>query len=103
MCACGAPYELFDSELAFYTPGVGLLDADWLQRVRCGALIGWGLQRVTSLRPAVAAKVLLLWNALRGLIRYICSKPLSSFTLTSFSPDLTSAVTFALLEIDMSR
>jgi len=33
-------------------------------------LIGWGLQRVTSLRPAVAAKVLLLWNALRGLIRY---------------------------------
>jgi len=34
-------------------------------------LIGWGLQRVTSLRPAVAAKVLLLWNALRGLIRYI--------------------------------
>ena len=36
----------------------------------CGALIGWGLQRVTSLRPAVAAKVLLLWNALRGLICY---------------------------------
>jgi len=62
--------ELFDSELAFYTTGVGLLDADWLQRVSCGALIGWGLQRVTSLRPAVAAKVLLLWNALRGLIRY---------------------------------
>jgi len=36
----------------------------------CWTLIGWGLQRVTSLRPAVAAKVLLLWNALRGLIRY---------------------------------
>jgi len=36
-------------------------------------LIGWGLQRVTSLRPAVAAKVLLLWNALRGLIRYRCT------------------------------
>jgi len=45
---------------AFYTPGVGLLDADWLQRVSCGALIGWGLQRVTSLRPAIAAKLLLL-------------------------------------------
>ena len=51
---------LFDSELAFYTPGVGLLDADWLQRVGCGALIGWSLQRVTSLRHAVTAKVLLL-------------------------------------------
>jgi len=25
-----------DSELAFYTPAVGLLDADWLQRVGCG-------------------------------------------------------------------
>jgi len=46
--------------LAFYSFGVGLLDADWLQRVSCGALIGWSLQRLTSLRPAVAAKMLLL-------------------------------------------
>jgi len=60
MCARGAPYDDSDRELAFYTPGVGLLDADWLQRVSCGALIGWSLQRVTSLRHAVAAKVLLL-------------------------------------------
>ena len=52
------------------SPFILLLDADWLQRVNCGALIGWSLQRVTSLRHAVAAKVLLLWNALRGLIRY---------------------------------
>jgi len=59
-CARGASNELFDSELAFYTPRVGLLDADWLQRISCGALIGWSLQRVTSLRHAVAAKVLLL-------------------------------------------
>jgi len=44
--------------LAFYISGIGLVDADWLQRVNCGALIGWSLQRVTSLRPAVAAKVL---------------------------------------------
>jgi len=43
-----------------YSPDVGLLDADWLQRVNCGALIGWSLQPVTSLRHAVAAKVLLL-------------------------------------------
>jgi len=61
-CARGASNELFDSELAFYTPRVGLLDADWLQRISCGALIGWSLQRVTSLRHAVAAKVLLLWK-----------------------------------------
>jgi len=53
--------------LAFYTSGIGLLDADWLQRVNCGALIGWSLQRVTSLRHAVAAKMLLLWNALLRL------------------------------------
>jgi len=46
--------------LAFYTPGVGLLDADWLQRVSCRALIGWSSQRVMSLRHTVAAKVLLL-------------------------------------------
>jgi len=46
--------------LAFYISGIGLLDADWLQRVNCGALIGWSFQRVTSLRHAVAAKVLLL-------------------------------------------
>ena len=36
----------------------------------CWMLIGWSLQRVTTLRHAVAAKVLLLWNALRGLTRY---------------------------------
>ena len=51
---------ILEGLLAFYTPGVGLLDADWLQRVGCGGLIGWSLQRVTSLRHAVAAKVLLL-------------------------------------------
>jgi len=34
----------------FYTVGVGLLDADWLLRVGCWTLIGWRLQRVTSLR-----------------------------------------------------
>jgi len=57
-----------DMVLAFYTPGVGLLDADWLQRVSCRALIGWSLQRVTSLRHAVAAKVLLLGSAFCGLL-----------------------------------
>ena len=36
----------------------------------CWMLIGWCLQRVTSLRHTVVAKVLLLWNALRGLTRY---------------------------------
>jgi len=41
MCARGAPYDHFGRTLAFYSPGVGLLDADWLQRVSCGALIGW--------------------------------------------------------------
>jgi len=46
--------------LAFYTVDVGRLDADWLQRVSCRTLIGWSLQRVTSLGRAVAAKVLLL-------------------------------------------
>ena len=60
MCARGAPYDHFGRALAFYSPDVGLLDADWLQRVSCGALIGWSLQRLTSLRPAVAAKMLLL-------------------------------------------
>ena len=60
MCARGAPYDHFGRALAFYSPDVGLLDADWLQRVNCGALIGWSLQPVTSLRHAVAAKVLLL-------------------------------------------
>jgi len=60
ICACGASYDHFGRVLAFYSPGVGLLDADWLQRVSCRALIGWNLQRVTSLRPAVAAKMLLL-------------------------------------------
>jgi len=57
MCARGAPYDHFGRPLAFYSPGIGLLDADWLQRVSCRALIGWSLQRVTSLRPAVAANV----------------------------------------------
>ena len=68
MCARGAPYDDSDRELAFYTPSVGLLDADWLQRVSCGALIGWSLQRVTSLRHALAAKMLLLKNAICGLL-----------------------------------
>jgi len=57
-----------DKVLAFYTPGIGLLDADWLQRVSCRALIGWSLQRVTSLRHAIAAKVLLLRSAFCGLL-----------------------------------
>ena len=60
-----------DMVLAFYTPGVGLLDADWLQRVSCRALIGWSLQRVTSLRHAVAAKVLLLGSAFLRLATYL--------------------------------
>jgi len=46
-------------------------DADWLQRVSCRALIGWSLQRVTSLRHAVAAKVLLLGSAFLRLATYL--------------------------------
>ena len=69
--ARGASNDDCDMVLAFYTPGVGLLDADWLQRVSCRASIGWSLQRVTSLRHAVAAKVLLLGSAFLRLATYL--------------------------------
>jgi len=49
-CARGALNDDFGRVLVFYTVGVGLLDADWLLRVGCWTLIGWRLQRVTSLR-----------------------------------------------------
>jgi len=59
------------SFLTVSSPFIPLVLACWtLIGCSCGALIGWSLQRVTSLRHAVAAKVLLLWNALRGLIPY---------------------------------
>jgi len=47
--------SFFGRVLAFYTVGVGLLDADWLQRVGYWTLIGWSLQRVTSLRHGALA------------------------------------------------
>jgi len=55
--------SFFRRELAFYTLGIGPLDADWLLQTAFWTLIGWSLQGVTSLRHAVAAKVLLLGSA----------------------------------------
>jgi len=81
MCARGAPYDHFGTALAFYSPGIGMLDADWLQRVNCGALIGWSLQRVTSLRHAVAAKVLLLGKRFLRLATLSLTVALSSSTM----------------------
>jgi len=93
MCARGAPYDDFGRALAFYSPGVGLLDADWLQRINCGALIGWNLQRVTSLRHPVAAKALPLGKRyLRLATGRLLILPVPLFEFTVYLNDFLEAL-----------
>jgi len=67
-------------------------DADWLQRVGCRTLIGWSLQRVTSLRhgklTCYRCKGAATRKALRGLTCYntLITSLCSDFTLGYLDP-----------------